>query len=78
VPTNHGVGLDDDQSLFPPRPELRQQDPEGPIYRSNPGLRSFLGARSELLTQGEFNEYLLIPGSKEGEATSKEDRRKPE
>ena len=31
VPADDGVGLDDDQDLFPSRPELRKKDPERAI-----------------------------------------------
>ena len=31
MPTDDGVRLDDDEGLLPPRPDLRQKDPEYPI-----------------------------------------------
>ena len=75
VPADHGVELNDDQDLFPSRPDLRQEDPEAPIGRSDPGSAAFLGVCGQLLTKGEFNDRLLVSASKERRNTAKEDRR---
>ena len=75
MPLDHSFGLNDDQDLFPPRPDLRQKDPKAPIGRSDPGSVPFLGERGELLTEGEFDERLLASASKESRNTAKGDRR---
>ncbi len=74
MPSDHGFGPNDDQGLFPSRPELRQKDPEAPVGRSDPGSASPLCERGELLTKGEFNDHLLVSASKESRNTAKEDR----
>ena len=76
MPTDHGFGLNDDQDLFPSRPDLRQKDPKAPIGRSDPGSAPFpfLGERGELLTKREFDDRLLVSASKEGRNTAEEDR----
>ncbi len=75
MPLDHSFGLNDDQDLFPPRPDLRQKDPKAPIGRSDPGSVPFLGERGELLTEGEFDERLVASASKECQNTAKGDRR---
>ena len=71
---DHGLGLNDDEGLSPSRPELRQEDPEGSVYWCDPGLWSPLDVGGELLAQGEFDQGLLAPDSKEGWDTAKEER----
>ncbi len=75
MPPDHSFGLNDDQDLFPSRPDLRQEDPEAPIGRSDPGSAPFLGERGELLTKGEFDNRLFASASKERRNTAKGDRR---
>ena len=72
MPTNHRVRLDDDQDLFPSRPEPEQRHPEGAIDRRELGLPSRLDIRRELLPQGQFDDCLLIAASEEGEHRAKE------
>ena len=72
MPTDHRVRLDNDQDLFPPRPESEERHPESAIERREPGLRSRLGVGCELLPQGQFNDCLLIAASEEGEHRVKE------
>ncbi len=74
MPADDGFGLNDDQDLFPSRPDLRQQDPEAPIGRSDPGSAPSLGECGELLTKGEFDDRLPTSASKEGRNTAEEDR----
>ncbi len=73
MPADDCVGLDDDQDLLPARPDPRQEDPEGSIDRSDPRLGSFLSESGELLAQGEFNDSLVIPISKEGRNAAEEE-----
>ena len=72
MPTDHRVRLDNDQDLFPSRPEPEQRHPESAIERREPGLRSRLGVGCELLPQGQFDDCLLIAASEEGERRAKE------
>ncbi len=58
MPPDHSFGLNDDQDLFPSRPDLRQKDPEASIGRSDLGFASLLGVGGQLLTQGEFDDRL--------------------
>ena len=74
MPADHGFGLNDDQDLLPFQQDLRQEDPEAPIGRSNPRSTPLLGERCELLTKGEFDDCLPTSASKEGRDTAKEDR----
>ncbi len=74
MPTDHGFGLNDDQDLFPSRPDLRQEDPEAPIGRSDPGSAAFLGEGGQLLTESELNDWLFSSTSEEGRNTAKQDR----
>ena len=78
MPTDHRVRLDDDEDLFPARPEPQECNPEGTIERREPGLRSRLGVGRELLAQGQLDDRLLIAASEEGESTAKKDRREIE
>ena len=75
MPADDGFGLNDDQDLFPSRPDLRQEDPETPVGWSDPGSGPFLSERGELLTEGEFDDRLLASASKESRNTAKGDRR---
>ena len=74
MPAGHGFGLDDDQDLLPFGQDLRQEDPETPVGRSDPRSTPLFGERGELRTEGEFNDRLLASASKEGRDTAKEDR----
>jgi len=78
MPTDHRVRLDNDQDLFPSRPEPEQRNPEGAIERRELGLRSRLGVGCELLPQGQFDDGLLIAASEEGENRAKEHHREIE
>lgn len=74
MPAGHGFGLNDDQDLFSFGQDLRQENPEAPVGRSDPRSMSLLGERGELLTEGDFNNRPLASASKEGRDTAKEDR----
>jgi hypothetical protein len=74
MPTNHSARLDDDEGLFPARPEPGQRDPEGAVQRREPGLRSLLGVGRELLAQGKLDDRLRLAPSEEGEDRAKKRR----
>jgi hypothetical protein len=78
MPADDGVWVNDDQSLCPPRPELRQKDPERTIHWGDPRLGPFLGVGGKLLTQGEFDGRLLIPASQERWDAGKDERHEVE
>jgi hypothetical protein len=59
MPSGHSVGLNDDQDLFPPRPDPRHQHPEASIGWRDSRAASLLGERRELLAEGEFDDRLL-------------------
>jgi hypothetical protein len=71
MPTDDRVRLDDDQGIFPTRPEPQECNPEGAIQRRESGLRSRLGVHRELLAQSQLDDRLLVPASEEGEAGAK-------
>ena len=72
MPADHGVGLDEDQDLLPSRPGSQQEDPDGPIGRSDPGSAASLGEGGKLLAEGEFDNRLFASASKESRNTTKE------
>ena len=78
MPTDHGVGLHDDQDFSPAWPELEERNPEGTIDRSEPRLQSRLSVGCELLAQSKLDDRLLIPTSEEGGAAAKKCREEEE
>jgi hypothetical protein len=72
VPADRGLGLDDDRYLLPARPELVECDPEGTIKGGEPRPGSRLGASSELLAKGKFDDRLLFAASEQGQSTAKQ------
>jgi hypothetical protein len=56
MPSNHGLGSDEDEGRLPIVPELGKPHPEGSIGRSEPRAPSFSLVDSELLSQGEVLE----------------------
>jgi hypothetical protein len=78
MPTNGGAWLDDDEGVLPARPEPVQRKPEGAVQRREPGLRSRLGVRRELLAPGKLDDRLLPVASEEGERTAKKQHREVE
>ena len=71
VPADHGVGLHDNECVFPSRPDLRERDPKGAVDRGDPRLGPSLGVGGKRLAQGGFGDRLLFWGAKEGEDSSK-------
>jgi hypothetical protein len=71
MPADHGLGLDDDQSLFPSRPEPEQSNPESAIKGREPWPGSRLGVGGELLAKGKLDDRLLPTTSEEGQNTEK-------
>ena len=74
MPANHGVRLDDDKVVSPPRPEPKQHNPESAIHCCEPGLRPRLRVRCKLLPQGKLDYCLLIAASDECRAVAERQR----
>jgi hypothetical protein len=72
MPTDHGVGLYDDQRLLPPRPEADEGDPEGAIKRREPGPALAPRGDLELLPKRELNEGLILAASQQREEAADE------
>jgi hypothetical protein len=66
VPSNYGLGLDDDEAGLPARPAAGEDDPEGPIERGEPGTRRLGCVGRELLAEGELDDRLLALAPEEG------------
>ena len=56
---------------LPSGPEPRESDPEGSIERSDAGPRLAPSVDRELLPKGELDDGLLLAGTEEGSAASK-------
>jgi hypothetical protein len=74
VSANHGVRLDDHERVFPARPEPEECYPERAVNRREPGPRSCLSIRCELLAQSKLDDCLLIPTSEKSSAATKKYR----
>ena len=70
MPTNDGIWLDYDESLFPSRPEAEEGDPEDAIEWRDLELRPLLRVCGELLAKSEFDDYLLTVASDEARSTT--------
>ncbi len=55
VPSDHGLGLDDDEGGTPVRPEARQPDPEDSIAPPEPWTLSGSLEHGELVSEGEVH-----------------------
>ena len=71
MPPDHGVGLDNHEDFFPPRPVPEERNPEGAIEWLEIGLRPGLSVCRKLLAKRELDDHLFIPASKQGEARAK-------
>jgi hypothetical protein len=64
-PCDHGLGLDDDESVAPPGPDPTEQGPEDPIFTTEPGPVPSALVNHELLAES---------GAVQGEGRSGADR----
>jgi hypothetical protein len=71
VPADHGLGLEDDENLFPSRPEPEQSNPESAIKGCEPRPGSRLGVGGELLAKGKLDDRLLPATLEEEQNTVK-------
>jgi hypothetical protein len=53
MPTDHGLGLDQDERLVPGPPDPRQQHPESAVTRLQPRLLDGSSQDPDLVPQGE-------------------------
>ncbi len=67
MPADHGLGLYDDQSALPARPEARKRDPERAIERRQSRPRLPLRVDGELLPQGQLHDRLVLATPEERE-----------
>jgi hypothetical protein len=63
MPTDHGVGLDDDEGIGPARPDLGQTNPESAVGGAEARVRCRAAEYAELLAEGEILEGELGTGS---------------
>jgi hypothetical protein len=59
MPSDHRLGLDDDETGLPSGPELEKGNPKRTIERSELWSRVLAGIGRELLTKGKFDDRLL-------------------
>ncbi len=67
MPTYDGLWPNDHEMALPPRPELREHDPECSVERGKPRPRPTLGIDRELLTQRKLDDRLFLATPEEGE-----------
>lgn len=66
LPSDDGLGLDDDEGALPPRPPSREGDPEGSIDGGESWPPLLVGVDCELLAEGELYDRLLLSAPEEG------------
>ena len=74
VLADDGLGLDDEEGVFPARPEARQCNPEGVINRSEVRARILVGIDRKLLAQDQLNDRLFAPTPEQGGERRDHDR----
>lgn len=74
VPANDRLGLYDDESISPARPESGQGDPVGAIHRGEVAARINVLVDRQLLVECEFNDRLRAPTPEKGPNRSERDR----
>ena len=66
MPPHERAGLDDDEGLFPARPDATERELEEPIGRSHPRPGAFGRQDGELLAEGQILDQKV--GPRRGEA----------
>lgn len=74
VPTDNSFGRDDDESLFPSRPEPTDGDPEEPVDQRQPWPRMPTFQDGELLTKREILKDKISTTKKEANEGSETER----
>ena len=64
MPADHGVGGDDDQALFPFRPESARDYPEDFVEEPDSRFGMLAFQRSQLLTQSQVLKKKSLPDAK--------------
>lgn len=66
MPSNGCLGLDDDETDLPVRPQTEKGNPEGAINRGEPRVSEFVRVDRDLLTEGKLDGCLLALTAKQG------------
>ena len=74
MPPHNGLGLNNAQDIFPPRPDTGEGDPEGAIDGCKSRSRTLHGIGRKLLAEGQLDDRLLTPASEEGPHGREKDR----
>ena len=75
MPSDHRLGLDDDETGFPSGPESEKGNPEDTIERSERRSSVLVGVDRELLTEGKFDDCLISPTTDQSRDRGDDDRR---
>jgi len=78
VPTDYGFGRDDDESLFPLRPELTSSDPEKPVEQIEPWPRMPTLQNCELLPEREVFQEKIPTVTKDANKCSEAEEKQVE
>ena len=78
MPTDDGIGIDNDERVLPSRPESEEGNPEDAIERCDLGLGFFMAIGGELLTKRQLDNGLLISASKQGRSAANDECQKVE
>lgn len=75
MPSDHGFGLNDDETGLPPAPESEEGNPEGAVQRGKAWARLFAGVDRELLTKRKLDDCLFTLVAEHHWNRGDEDRR---
>ena len=76
MPSDHGLGFDDDQDVVPGRPEPAERYPKQPILDAQPRARILSLQYAELLAKGQDLEAEAVTGTEEGAEGGEETQEK--
>ena len=76
MPSDHGLGLHNDQTGFPVGPESGKGNPEGAIERGELRPRVILSVDRELLTKRKLDDCVFSWSANQGWNRRKDDQRK--
>ena len=74
MPADDGLGLDDEEGVFPARPEARHCHPQRAVDRGEVRARVLLRIDCQLLAKGQLDEHLVAPTPEEGGERCEYDR----
>ena len=70
MPTDDGIGIDNDERVLPSRPESEEGDPERAIEWRDHWFGFLLAVSGKLLTEGQLDNHLLIVASEQSRNAS--------